>query len=365
MTQKAEQTALAAPIEKSVEYQAFGSNEKVKLSIAMVKQWLVKPTRQGKLPSDGDVMRFIMLCKARQLNPWEGDAFLVGYDGQGGPEFNLITAHQAFLKRAEAHPAYDGMRSGVIVENANGEILELEGDFVGKSRTLVGGWCDVYRKDQKYPKKARLKLETFDKQRSLWKTNAAGMIVKCSEADAMRGAFPNTLGGLYNDAEVSGPINGEAKQIETVVTPEVITEDQRVALGQLARATGADLARIVTDAGFGIMAHITTDAYPAILDRVANHAEPVPEPEMIEPEVIEPEVIEPEVIEPEVIEAEVVEPESELDTATEDLRSYVVEMMGDLSVAQRKNLMVGKHWPVKATYEELEAYRDALEGGKI
>jgi hypothetical protein len=28
------------------------------------------------------------------------------------------------------------------------------------------------------------------------------MIVKCAEADALRGAFPTTLGGMYNDAEM-------------------------------------------------------------------------------------------------------------------------------------------------------------------
>jgi hypothetical protein len=43
----------------------------------------------------------------------------------------------------------------------------------------------------------RLKLSTFDKGRSLWKTNPEGMIVKCAEADALRSSFPQLIGGMY------------------------------------------------------------------------------------------------------------------------------------------------------------------------
>lgn len=57
--------------------------------------------------------------------------------------------------------------------------------------------------------------------------------------------------------------------------PDVITEEQRVALAAVAKASGADLAEIVKEAGFEMMAHITVDAYGDILAKAS--ATPVAE----------------------------------------------------------------------------------------
>jgi len=182
-----------------------GSEEdKIELSPAMVIKYLCKPTRSGATCSQEQAMRFIMLCKARKLNPWEGDAFLVGYDTKDGPEFNLITAHQAFLKRAEAHLAYEGMESGVTVNNTTTEELaDITGDYVPEDCQLVGGWAKVHRKDRKIACYRRLDLKSFQKGFGVWSGNSAGMIVKCAEADALRSSFPNTMGGMYAAGEIA------------------------------------------------------------------------------------------------------------------------------------------------------------------
>ena len=51
-------------------------------------------------------------------------------------------------------------------------------------------------------------------------------------------------------------------------SPEVITEEQRVALVDAAKVSGADLTPITNAAGFEMLAHITVDQYDAILDTV-------------------------------------------------------------------------------------------------
>src|SRR4029077_19899778 len=112
--------------------------DSIRLSARMVMRYLCKPTKSGQMCTQEQAVRFIMLCKARGLNPWEGDAYIVGYDSQDGPEFNLITAHQAFLKRAEVHPEYDGMESGVVVRVPNGPLEERQGDLVDEGQQLVG-----------------------------------------------------------------------------------------------------------------------------------------------------------------------------------------------------------------------------------
>lgn len=207
--------AKADPWAKEIEFVPFMGDTPIKLSVNLVLRYLCKPTAQGKVCTPEQALKFIMLCAARKLNPWEGDAFLVGFDGKDGPEFNLITAHQAFLKRAEEHPKYAGMESGIIVVRGE-EVVELPGDFHNGDDVLVGGWAKVYRRDRDIPTYRRLKLAVFNTGRSRWNKDPAGMIVKCAEADALRSSFPNTLGGMFSEGELDD-------------RPVVQTPQQRVA----------------------------------------------------------------------------------------------------------------------------------------
>jgi len=185
------------------EYVPFGSKDVVKLSVAIVQNLIAVKTKSGHNCSQADALKFIAMCKARALNPLEGDAFLIGYDTQDGPKFSLITAHQAFLKRAELHPEYDGMKSGIIVRNTDGTIADLEGDFyLPDEHEVLGGWATVYFKNRKYPMHKRLRLARFAKSFGVWKDDGAGMICKCAEADGLRSSFPTMLGGLYLREEI-------------------------------------------------------------------------------------------------------------------------------------------------------------------
>lgn len=219
-------------IEKSIEYIPFRAKDAIKLSVALVQKYLCKPTRQGFNCSDAQAMKFIMLCKARYLNPWEGDAYIVGYDTKDGPEFNLITAHQALLKRAEANTDYDGMESGVLVrDNESGMIQNLEGDFIPDDCVLVGGWAKVHSKGKRFPSTDRLNLSAFKKAYGRWNDDPAGMIVKCAEASALRKAYPNTLGGMFNEAE--GMASGDG----VVITPHTETPAKTTSVARQITAT--------------------------------------------------------------------------------------------------------------------------------
>lgn len=188
---------------KEIEYTPFGSASPIKLSVAIIRNLVAIPTKSGAVPTDNECIKFLMLCQARELNPFEGDCFLQGYDGHNGPQFSLITAHQAFLKRANGSADFDGMESGVIVTTEDGEIRERSGDFFLDGETLLGAWARVHKKTQRIPTERRVKLKTFKKDFGVWKTNPEGMIVKCAEADALRSAYSNKLGGLYSDSELS------------------------------------------------------------------------------------------------------------------------------------------------------------------
>lgn len=199
---QAESTPLANLLDRPVKYRPVGSAEEITLTPRQVLEYLCVRTRQGHAAGKADVIKFMQLCKARGLDPWVGDAYLVGYDSQDGPVFSLITSIQALLKRAEANPEFDGLESGVIVQSDAG-ITERPGELVLMGETLVGAWARVHRKDRKIPTYKAINRGAYDKGRSLWKSDAPGMLAKCAKAGALRDAFPNSVGGLYVHGEIS------------------------------------------------------------------------------------------------------------------------------------------------------------------
>ena len=169
-----------------------------------VRELIAVKTRQGKGPSDKDVNMFLHLCKASGLNPYVKDAYLLGYDSRDGPVFNIISSIKALEKRADAHPQFDGIESGLVVVSDSGEIKDVSGAMRLPGLEIIGGWAKVWRKDHRLPHEARLELSVYSSGKSRWLADPAGMIVKCSKAAAYREAFPTELGGIYTSEEQDG-----------------------------------------------------------------------------------------------------------------------------------------------------------------
>ena len=217
-------------LNKPIKYRAFAEDREIALTGGQVKRFIAKPTKKGQWPGDADIVQFMKLCEARQLDPWVGDAFLVGYDSNDGPVFTCITAHQALLKRAEANPNFDGIEQGVIVQDKDGATSERAGDFVPPGCKLLGAWARCYRKDRKVPFYDAINVEARDKNRSQWNADKSGMIVKCAEASVLRLAFPTQLGGLYIAQEMEHlqhepkTSDGIANEVQSR-TPQKVTID--------------------------------------------------------------------------------------------------------------------------------------------
>lgn len=204
--------------ERMIEYVPLGETEAIKLSLGMIRKYIARPTRNGVMPTDQDLMQYLMLNKARGLNPWVGDSYLIGYDSQGGATFSLITAIQSLFKRAELNPAFQGMTYGVIVKNGD-TVSYLEGDFVPPGMVLLGGWAKVFRSDRSVPIYDALNLGPFDKANQQWKKDPAGMIVKCAQASVLRTAFPSQCGGLYTSDEIERRMTVEGTVVKQETTP--------------------------------------------------------------------------------------------------------------------------------------------------
>lgn len=177
-------------------------NDTVTLSPSIVRNYL---TNGNGAVTDQEVNYFVHLCRGQGLNPFLKEIYLIKFGTQPA---TFVVSKEAFLKRAEANPQYDGSESGIIVLNKDGELIERKGGFFLKdSEQVVGGWAKVYRKDRKYPSDVQVTFEEYAGRtkdgnlNSNWANRPATMIKKVALVQALREAFPNDLNNLYTEEE--------------------------------------------------------------------------------------------------------------------------------------------------------------------
>ena len=198
-------------LEKPIEYEVNG--EEVKLTGNMVKQYLV--SGNGNV-TDQELVMFLQLAKYQKLNPFLNEAYLVKFGTQPA---QIIVSKEAFMKRAESHPQYDGFEAGIVVQRGE-EIKELAGAIKLPKDVLIGGWAKVYRKDRTMPIVSQVALEEFSKGQATWKNMPNTMIRKTAIVNALREAFPEALGAMYTEDDQNVKLQQtNAKQ----VTPEPVS----------------------------------------------------------------------------------------------------------------------------------------------
>ncbi len=200
-------------------------DQEVKLTPKIVQDYLVGTTAQITVQ---EFKFFTELCKARKLNPFLKEAYLIKYSNN--QPASIVVGKDAILKRAVLNPKYDGMKSGIIVLNEKEDVIERKGTFKLDNETLVGGWAEVYRKDWDNSIYCSVSLsEAIQKKgngepNSNWSKQPATMIEKVAKVRALREAFVEDLGGMYEAEEmnvelsernIEGPIVEENKVMES------------------------------------------------------------------------------------------------------------------------------------------------------
>jgi phage recombination protein Bet len=198
-----EKKDLALKEEKTVvEFVPFGATDKIKLTAAMVNNFIAVPTKSGKLPSERDCIKFLMLCRGKRANPFEGDCYLIGYDSDGGASFSIVCGIELFLKRAEQSEDYDGNENGIIIQSNEETLEERKGTILLKNESLLGGWARVYRKNHTIPTYKTVNFSVYNTNRSRWAKDPAGQIAKVALSQALREAYTTAIGGLYTQEEM-------------------------------------------------------------------------------------------------------------------------------------------------------------------
>ncbi len=186
----------------AVVYEADG--QQIKLTPKIVQDYIVGTSAQITMP---EFKFFTELCKVRGLNPFLREAYCIKYSNK--TPATIVVGKDAILKRAVLNPKYNGMKSGIIVTNENGEEKKRTGTFKLPTETLVGGWAEVFRKDWENSIEASVSLEEAIQRKSdgepnsNWTKQPATMIEKVAKVRALREAFVEDLGGMYEAEEMN------------------------------------------------------------------------------------------------------------------------------------------------------------------
>ena len=176
--------------------------------------------------TDQEVMMFIGFCKANKLNPMNKDVHLIKY---GDAPATWVTSKDVFLKRAITNPKYRGMKSGIVILNSDGAMIEREGTIHIKGQeTILGAWAEVKREGWEDPTRVTVAFEEYAGMKgnalnAQWAKRPGFMIQKVAESQALRKTFVDDMQGMYTEEEMN-------VDLSTVPAPqpqqqEVITVD--------------------------------------------------------------------------------------------------------------------------------------------
>lgn len=215
-----------APTGNIIKYET--EHGEVQLSANIVRQFLV--SGQGNVTTE-EITMFVKLCQFQKLNPFLREAYLIKY-GNSQPAA-IVTGKEVFTKRAAKNARFDGYEAGVTIKHEDGHLERREGALVFKGEELVAGWAKVYLKNARVPIFAEASFEEYAGRKSdgslnkTWKGKPATMIRKVALVQALREAFPEDLGGMYDAAEMqmdsdelpTQPVETTATVVEPTTAP--------------------------------------------------------------------------------------------------------------------------------------------------
>lgn len=184
-------------------------SEKVILNPDVIRKYLVSG---GGQVTDQEIVIFEKMCKARGLNPWIKDAYLIKY-GKDDPAA-MVVGKDVFLRRAQNNPKYEGHEVTVSDD--------------GKVAT-----CRVYMKGYKVPISVTVDFDEYVGRKRdgtvnrQWRTKPKTMLRKCALVAGLREALTEDLGNLYIRDEI-----GRAEKFDELEMPEEIKEVENVSGGE-------------------------------------------------------------------------------------------------------------------------------------
>jgi phage recombination protein Bet len=170
----------------------------MELSPEIIKSYLVPA--DSKI-TDQEIGFFLQMCKFQKLNPFMKEIYIVKY---GAYPAAFIVGKETFLRRAKKNDTYQGHSVGI---SDDGKVA----------------FAEVSIKDFKKPIKCEVEYDEYvqlkdGKPNKMWTSKPKTMLKKVALVQALREAFPQDLGGLYDATEVDQEeqiIDVEANEVKT------------------------------------------------------------------------------------------------------------------------------------------------------
>lgn len=220
--------ALTVQDPRIVAYKARDGQE-ITLSMEIVKNFLVVGNKE--LVTLQEFVFFMGVCRARGLNPFAKDCYLIKYSQDPAA---IVTAIDFYRARARVQKDCHGWQKGVIcLNNKTGELRYSKGLVLPNDEEIVGGWFKAQPAGWDVPFELEVNLSGYIKRTKdgvitrFWQpANQATMIAKVAESQGLRTLWPDEFRGTITgeeaglqldnfdalditDLQVGGPIEGE------------------------------------------------------------------------------------------------------------------------------------------------------------
>lgn len=187
-----------------VVYQGHDGQE-IKLSVDIVKRYLVQG--HPEFVTEQEAYFFMGTCRARGLDPFKKDCYLVKYTERDTAA--IVTSIEHFRARAKSQPDCVGWSCGIIVLDKDEEMIERTGAFIWPGDKLVGGWFRAKPKHWEMEVAWKINLAPFIKKTSqgavtrFWsEENQPLMICKVAESQGLRRVWPDEFKNFYVEGEI-------------------------------------------------------------------------------------------------------------------------------------------------------------------
>lgn len=165
--------------------------------------------------SHGELTLFAQVCQSKGLDPFSNQIYAIKRAGR----LTFQTGIDGLRSLAERTGEYDGQEDPVWYDASGNQHYVWT-----REESPVACRVGVFRKGCNRPIRA---IATFAEFRSsvnpLWKTMPAHLLSKCAEALALRKAFPQAAGGLYEkDEPMTDSSTDKTEKIETIEINSIV-----------------------------------------------------------------------------------------------------------------------------------------------
>lgn len=210
-----------------VVYQSRDGQE-IRLSFDTVRKYLV--SGKPEYVTDQEIMLYMGMCKARGLNPFKRDCYLIKYT-ERDPAATIVSIDY-FRSRARSMTDCLGWKSGIMILKDDKTIEYREGSFILEGENLVGGWFKA--KPEKWteeytwtvPLAPYVKTTAQGNVTQFWqKEKQSYMIAKVVESQGLRRLWPDEFQGLFIEEDIQPRDITPSPEIKRPLPLEVKTDE--------------------------------------------------------------------------------------------------------------------------------------------